>query len=68
MINRKQIKQAIAIFTFVTQLFPDSANAWDSLAEGFLKAGDKKKAAEYYNKTPLQWIPMAQQVKMRVRC
>ncbi len=50
MINRKQFEQAIAIFTFVTQLFPDSANAWDSLAEGFLKAGDKQKAAEYYNK------------------
>lgn len=41
---------AIAIFTFVTQLFPESANAWDSLAEGYWKAGDTTKATELYNK------------------
>ena len=27
-----------------------SANVWDSLAEGFLKAGDSEKAIELYNK------------------
>ncbi len=50
LINRGQYEQALAVFSFVTQLFPDSANAWDSLAEGYLKAGDKAKATEYYNK------------------
>jgi len=45
-----QHEQAIAVFTFVTQLFPESANTWDSLAEGYLKAGDKVKAKEYYTK------------------
>ena len=45
-----QTKEAIFIFQMVTDLFPDSANAWDSLAEGYLKAGDKVKALEYYNK------------------
>ncbi|NNL32196.1 MAG: hypothetical protein HKO80_03215 [Flavobacteriaceae bacterium] len=44
------VGEAIAVFSFVTQLFPDSANAWDSLAEGYLKAGDKLKATEYYTK------------------
>jgi cytochrome c-type biogenesis protein CcmH/NrfG len=34
----------------VTDLFPESANAWDSLAEAYLKAGDKTKALEFYNK------------------
>jgi Tfp pilus assembly protein PilF len=34
----------------VADLFPDSPNAWDSLAEAYLKTGDKTKALEYYNK------------------
>ena len=34
----------------VTDLFPNSPNAWDSLAEAYLKAGDKTKALAYYNK------------------
>lgn len=45
-----QIKEAIFIFQMVTELFPNSANAWDSLAEAYLKANDKTKALEYYNK------------------
>ena len=49
-IGRGDHETAIAIFSFVTQLFPDSANAWDSLAEGYLEAGDKEKAKEYYEK------------------
>lgn len=48
--QRGDPQTAIAIFTFVTQLFPDSANAWDSLAEGYLKAGDMTKAKELYQK------------------
>ena len=50
LINRGQNEQAIAVFSFVTQLFPESANAWDSLAEGFWKAGNLDKAKELYNK------------------
>jgi tetratricopeptide (TPR) repeat protein len=49
-LGRGQHEEAVAIFSFVTQLFPNSANAWDSLAEGHLKAGQKEKAIEYYNK------------------
>ena len=45
-----QIKEAVFIFEMVTDLFPNSPNAWDSLAEGYLKAGDKTKALELYNK------------------
>lgn len=43
-------EEAITIFSFITQLFPNSPNAWDSLAEGYMKAGDSEKATEYYNK------------------
>lgn len=45
-----QTNEAIFIFQMVTDLFPESANAWDSLAEAYLKAGDKTKALEFYNK------------------
>jgi tetratricopeptide (TPR) repeat protein len=45
-----QDKEAIFVFQMVTNMYPESANAWDSLAEGYLKAGDKEKATEYYNK------------------
>ncbi|TJY33358.1 tetratricopeptide repeat protein [Pontimicrobium aquaticum] len=45
-----QMQEAIFVFQMVTELFPNSANAWNSLAEAYLKAGDKTKALEYYNK------------------
>ena len=45
-----QIPESIFVFQMTAELFPDSANAWDSLAEGYLKAGDEVKATEYYNK------------------
>ncbi len=38
--GNEQHKDALAVFDFITQLFPESANAWDSLAEGFLTSGD----------------------------
>ena len=45
-----QTKEALFIFQMVADLYPDSPNAWDSLAEAHLKVGDKTKAIEYYNK------------------
>lgn len=45
-----QIQEAVFVFQMITEFFPESANAWDSLAEGYLKAGNKEKATEYYNK------------------
>lgn len=50
LLNANQVDDAIAVFSFVTQIFPSSANAWDSLGEGYLKAGDIEKAKELYNK------------------
>ncbi len=50
LLGRGQFKDAIFVFQMNTELFPDSANAWDSLAEGYLKASDEVKAIEYYNK------------------
>ena len=33
-----------------TELFPDSANTWDSLAEITLHKGDRERAVELYRK------------------
>jgi len=38
---------AIKVFTAAAGLFPNSANAWDSLAEAYLKAGDLDRAEQY---------------------
>jgi tetratricopeptide (TPR) repeat protein len=43
-------KEAIQVFKLNAEAFPDSANVWDSLAEGYLKAGDARKAQENYEK------------------
>ncbi|MCO6491943.1 MAG: tetratricopeptide repeat protein [Phaeodactylibacter sp.] len=45
-----QLQPALYVFQLNTQLFPESANAWDSLAEANWKAGNTDKAIEYYNK------------------
>lgn len=41
---------AIKIFKLNTDEFPKSANAWDSLAEAYMKAGDMKRATQLYEK------------------
>lgn len=50
LMESNQIQEAIFVFQMITEFFPNSANAWDSLAEGFLKAGDKEKAKAFYTK------------------
>lgn len=50
LLEGSQLEEAVYVFTMNTKMFPDSANAWDSLAEGYWKAGDLVKATEYYNK------------------
>ena len=46
-----QIGAAIVIFQLNTDLFPESSNSWDSLAEAFMTHGDEEKAIEYYRKS-----------------
>ncbi len=45
-----RMKEAVFVLQMNAQLFPESANCWDSLAEAHLKSGDKEKAIELYNK------------------
>lgn len=42
---------AIGLFQMNADSYPNSFNAWDSLAEGYLTKGDKKNARKYYKKS-----------------
>ena len=44
------VKQALAIFELNRKLNPESANAWDSLGEGYFKNKQNEKAIECYEK------------------
>ncbi|MCB0550388.1 MAG: tetratricopeptide repeat protein [Phaeodactylibacter sp.] len=50
LLNSNQLEPALFVFQFITKLFPESANAWDSLAEANWKAGNTERAIEYYTK------------------
>ena len=46
-----QVKKALEIFKLNVELYPESANAYDSLAEGYMKSGDTEKAIKNYKKS-----------------
>jgi tetratricopeptide (TPR) repeat protein len=46
-----QVDKAIEIFMLNTKRHPKSANAWDSLGEGFATKGDKKNAVTNFKKS-----------------
>jgi tetratricopeptide (TPR) repeat protein len=46
-----KINEAIELFTFLVEEFPQSANAWDSRGEAYMKAGNKELAIENYRKS-----------------
>ena len=50
LLNGNRIQEAMFVFGLNTELFPGSANAWDSYGEVHWKAGQKEKAVEYYRK------------------
>jgi len=50
-INRSEFRRAVEIFTINTELYPESANTFDSLGEAYLKAGDKERAIVNYEKS-----------------
>lgn len=59
-----KVDEAIKVFEINTERFPDSWNAWDSLAEGYAAKGDKENAIKYYNKA-LEMSPENQHVRIR---
>lgn len=46
LLRANRINEAIKVFKLNTELHPDSFNVYDSLADGYEKAGDKAKALE----------------------
>jgi tetratricopeptide (TPR) repeat protein len=50
LLNGGKIDDAIEVFKKNTELFPESWNVWDSLAEGYINKGDKQLAIENYTK------------------
>lgn len=51
LLQRSQPRTAIEIFELNTELYPESWNAWDSLAEGHMVAGDRERAIEMYERS-----------------
>jgi len=51
MMGEGDLPGAVKILRMNTDEFPGSANAWDSLAEAFMKSGDKVAAEKYYKKS-----------------
>jgi hypothetical protein len=50
LMGRGEIDKAIAAFQANVDKHPESWNVYDSLAEAYMTRGDKKKAAEFYEK------------------
>ena len=64
LINSHKYQEAIVILQLNTQVFPKSANTWDSLGEAYMNAGDNALAIANYQKS-LQLNPKnANAVKM----
>ena len=49
LMNRDRPDEALAIFKFNLQLYPNVANCYDSLAECFMNRNENKEAIKYYN-------------------
>lgn len=49
--QREEPEIAIEVFKLNAELHPDSWNVWDSLAEGYMVAGDDQRAIELYEKS-----------------
>lgn len=65
LLNRGEPVQAVHIFKLVTVLYPGSANAYDSLADGYEQAGNKAKAIENYRRS-LQLDPANRNAEARL--
>jgi hypothetical protein len=51
LINSERFKEAIEVLKLNAEIFPESANAYDSLAEAFMKSGDDANAIKFYRRS-----------------
>ena len=66
LLGEKKSTDAVAIFRLSTEIYPQSYNTWDSLAEAYMDHGDKDLAIENYKKS-LQLNPENTNAKEKVR-
>jgi len=50
LVGKNRLDDAIEIFKLNVDAYPRSANVYDSLAEAYLKKGDKELAIKFYSK------------------
>ncbi len=51
LLDREDKSPAIELFNFIVEIYPDSANAYDSLGEAYMAGGNAKLAIENYQKS-----------------
>lgn len=51
LLRTQKVKEAIEIFKLNVEMFPQSANAYDSLGEAYMMNGDKELAIKNYEKS-----------------
>jgi tetratricopeptide (TPR) repeat protein len=51
LLTAKHLAEAIDVFKLNVSLNPDSGNVYDSLAEAYMKSGDKQHSIEFYKKS-----------------
>ncbi len=50
LLNRDQKDDALLIFQFITELYPESSDAWNDLGDNYFKMSNKKEALKAYKK------------------
>jgi DUF2911 family protein/tetratricopeptide repeat protein len=63
LLSQRKYEEAISVFQRNTREHPQSWNVWDSLAEGYQNAGDKKSAIDSYAKA-LKMAPEDQKERL----
>jgi CubicO group peptidase (beta-lactamase class C family) len=61
-LNNNYIEEALTVFNVNKEMFPGTANTYDSLGEAYLKSGNKEAALENYKKA-LELNPQNQNAK-----
>lgn len=51
LMEKGKLKEAIAVFKLNVELYPDSANVYDSLGDAYMNSGDTKNAIKNYKKS-----------------
>lgn len=51
LLNDKKFDEAIKVLAMITERYPESANAWDSLGEAYALKGDKPNAIKNFKKS-----------------